>query len=150
LSEGDLTPPPPAAHIALANRFNMIYSGTMVTSGSCLAVVTGTGALTEIGRISTGVEQAREHHMKTPLAEKLDVFSGQLSKIVLFVCILVFVVNVPKFSDKSSFSTPLQGAIHYLKTAVALGVAAIPGTNLPTSTHLSISVTQAAVWQDHV
>ena len=97
-----------------------------MTSGSCLAVVTGCGLQTEIGHISAGVEEAREHHMKTPLAEKLDVFSGQLSKLVLVVCVFVFVVNIPKFSDKS-FTTPLQGAIHYLKTAVALGVAAIPG-----------------------
>jgi hypothetical protein len=32
---------------------------------------------TEIGKISAGVQQAKEEHDKTPLQEKLDEFGGR-------------------------------------------------------------------------
>jgi hypothetical protein len=47
---------------------------------------------TEIGKISAGVQQAKEEHDKTPLQEKLDEFGG---RYVLQIHILVRTTNTP-------------------------------------------------------
>ena len=125
---------------SISGKNNMVFSGTMVTHGGCYAVVTATGMETEIGLIDAGVQAAKvEHmHMKTPLAEKLDEFGGQLTKIIGVICVAVWVVSIPKFKSPV-FKNQLQGAIYYAKIAVALGVAAIP-EGLPAVITLCLSL----------
>ena len=114
-------------HVALAERSNMVFSGTMVTNGGCYAIAVSTGQRTEIGAVNAGVQAAVQErgHVKTPLTQKLDNFSDDLTKVIGVICVLVFVISIPKF-DSPAFSNRLQAAIFYAKTAVALGVAAIP------------------------
>ena len=69
----------------------------MVASGSCIACTCLTGAETSIGRIQVGLEH--EEDQKTPLGEKLDEFAELLSKIILGICIVVWLINVGHFSD---------------------------------------------------
>jgi magnesium-transporting ATPase (P-type) len=102
-----------------------VFSGTVVTSGSCLAVVVGTGARTQIGLINAGVQAAKEASVKTPLGLQLDRFGDQLTRLIGLICVSVWLASVPKFSNPM-FGSPLKGAVYYAKTAVALGVAAIP------------------------
>ena len=124
----------------ISGKSNMVFSGTMVTHGGCFAVVTATGMATEIGLIDAGVQAAKMDHMhiKTPLAEKLDEFGGQLTKIIGAICAAVWVVSIPKFKSPV-FKSQLQGAIYYAKIAVALGVAAIP-EGLPAVITLCLSL----------
>ena len=145
--EGSLTgesmPVPKASEIAsedavIADKYNMIFAGTMVNNGACVAVVVGTGMHTEIGAINEGVQQAGQIHTKTPLAEQLDVFGNQLSSIVGAVCIAIWSANIPKFGS-AVFSSWYQGAVYYAKIAVALGVAAIP-EGLPAVITLCLSL----------
>jgi magnesium-transporting ATPase (P-type) len=109
-----------ARDIPLSGRVNMVFSGTLVTQGSCCAVITATGAATEIGKINAGVQEAKMMTTKTPLAEKLDEFGNKLAKGISVVCLMVFLTAIPKFSNKM-FKSPLLGAAHYAKVAVALG-----------------------------
>jgi magnesium-transporting ATPase (P-type) len=111
----------------IPDKTNMLFSGTIVTKGGCYAVVTGTGQNTEMGAINQGVQQAAQErsHVKTPLTQKLDAFSDQLTKVIGVVCVVVFLISIPRF-DSPAFASKTQGAIYYAKTAVALGVAAIP------------------------
>eukprot|EP01039_Chlorochromonas_danica_P004296 gene4296-4716_t len=122
----------------LSSKTSMIFAGTLITGGACYAVVTGTGASTEIGVINAGVQAAREIHMKTPLAEKLDEFGDQLTKMIGVICLGVWLSSLPRFHSPV-FSSWLQGATHYAKVAVALGVAAIP-EGLPAIITLCLSL----------
>eukprot|EP01038_Epipyxis_sp_PR26KG_P009613 gene9613-12945_t len=122
----------------ITGKFNMVFSGTMVTNGGCYVVVTNTGRTAEIGLINAGVQQASADHMKTPLAEKLDEFGSQLTKIIGGICVAVWLLSIPKFSNPI-FKSKLQGGLYYAKIAVALGVAAIP-EGLPAVITLCLSL----------
>jgi magnesium-transporting ATPase (P-type) len=62
----------------LADRHNMVYGGTHVTSGRARAVVVATGVHTEVGRIAGLTEQAEEP--KTPLELRLEQFGRALGR----------------------------------------------------------------------
>ena len=104
---------------------NMLFAGTMVTNGYAIALVTRTGMNTEIGKIQQAVMDAKEEEEKTPLGQKIDQFGEWLGKVILWICVIVWVMNYKHFTD-SEFGGFFRGCIYYLKVAVALGVAAIP------------------------
>ena len=116
----------------------VVFSGTMVTSGSGTAVVVRTGMDTEIGKIQKGVTEAKSEEQKTPLGQKLDEFGDTLTVIIGVICLAVWCVSIPKFDDPS-FSSVWEGAVYYAKVAVALGVAAIP-EGLPAVITLCLSL----------
>jgi Ca2+-transporting ATPase len=116
----------------------MLYSGTMVTSGSGKAVVVQTGMTTQFGKIQQGVTVAKAEQPKTPLAKKLDEFGETLTIIIGVICLAVWIVSIPKMNDPS-FGSVWVGAVYYAKVAVALGVAAIP-EGLPAVITLCLSL----------
>ncbi len=99
---------------ALADRTNMVYSGSLVTYGRAVTVVTDTGMNTEIGRIAGLMNAAAER--KTPLQVSLDRFSSRLAAGILGICMLVFALSIYR-------NMPIMDAMLF---AVALAVAAIP------------------------
>lgn len=131
--EGRVDPDSP-----VQDQAGMLYSGTMVTSGSGVAVVVQTGMDTQFGKIQKGVTEAKDDEAKTPLAIKLDEFGNTLTLIIGAICLAVWLVSIPKFND-ASFSSGWEGAIYYAKVAVALGVAAIP-EGLPAVITLCLSL----------
>lgn len=115
---------------------NMVYSGTAVVYGKARGVVVLTGTATEIGSIQRHVQEQEE--VKTPLQLKLDEFGILLSKVIGYICLAVFLVNIlhwyrnfdstkaMKQEGFSLYETYGQPIVHSLKVAVALAVAAIP------------------------
>lgn len=99
---------------ALADRINMVYSGSLVTYGRATVVVTGTGMDTEIGKIAGMLNNAKEK--KTPLQVSLDDFGKKLAVIILVICAAVFGLSLYR----------RMPVIDSLMFAVALAVAAIP------------------------
>ncbi len=104
-----------AEELPLGDRVNMIYSGSNVSNGRGVAVVTGVGMNTEIGKIASLMQNAKKK--KTPLQASLDHFSKILSFIIIGICIVVFLLT--KFVN----GQPIEDALMF---AIALAVAAIP------------------------
>ena len=100
--------------VALGDRKNMVFSGSLVTYGRATVVVTDTGMNTELGRVATLMNQAKER--RTPLQISLDNFSKKLAMAIMAVCAVVLVMSL------------LHGEtiLNALMFAVALAVAAIP------------------------
>lgn len=107
----------------LQDQVNMLFSGTTVVTGHAKAVVVLTGSNTAIGDIHESI--TAQISEPTPLKQKLNDFGDQLAKVITVICVLVWLINIPHFSDPSHGNWT-KGAIYYLKIAVSLGVAAIP------------------------
>ena len=105
--------------VALGDRKNLVFSGSLVTYGRALIVVTGTGMDTELGRVAALMNQTQRR--KTPLQESLDQFSRRLAVIILVICAGVFALSL---YHAGGFGT--QAILDSLMFAVALAVAAIP------------------------
>ena len=98
----------------LADRANMLFSGTSIVRGTAKGVVTATGMMTEIGSIAKMVQEAEYH--KTPLQLKLKEFGKFLGYITVLICAAVFAVGVIRGLD----------IFDMFLTAIALAVAAVP------------------------
>ncbi|WP_283128574.1 cation-translocating P-type ATPase [Allofournierella massiliensis] len=105
----------PAGKTALGDQKNMVFSGSLVTYGRAVMVVTGTGMNTELGHIAELMNQTQQR--KTPLQKSLDDFSGKLAAAILAICAVVFCLSMFRSG---------MGLLDSLLFAVALAVAAIP------------------------
>nr|AML22896.1 sarcoplasmic/endoplasmic reticulum Ca2+-ATPase [Tridacna squamosa] len=121
LKHADPIPDPRAVN---QDKKNILFSGTNIAAGKCRGVVFGTGLNTEIGKIRN--EMMDTETEKTPLQQKLDEFSQQLSKVISIICVAVWAINIGHFNDPAHGGSWIKGAIYYFKIAVALAVAAIP------------------------
>lgn len=101
--------------VSLAERANMVYSGTLAARGRARAVVTATGMSTELGRIA-GLLGEDEDSRKSPLQKKLNHFSRRLAIVVMGASGLIFLL------------TWIAGGevLETFKTSISLAVAAIP------------------------
>ncbi|XP_072475038.1 sarcoplasmic/endoplasmic reticulum calcium ATPase 3 isoform X3 [Notamacropus eugenii] len=118
------TDPIPDPRAVNQDKKNMLFSGTNIASGKAVGVVVATGVYTEIGKIRNQMVSTEPE--KTPLQQKLDEFSQQLSKVISMICVAVWAINISHFSDPVHGGSWFRGAIYYFKIAVALAVAAIP------------------------
>ena len=100
--------------VALADRANMVYSGSLVTYGRAEMLVTATGMETELGKIAGLMNAAKER--KTPLQESLDKFSSRLAILIMIICAVVFCLCIYR----------RMTLLDSMMFAVALAVAAIP------------------------
>ena len=101
--------------IPLGDQKNMVFSGSLVTYGRGVMVVTATGMSSQLGQIATLMNQTQQR--KTPLQKNLDDFSGKLAAVIMVICAGVFLLSV--FRSHMSL-------LDSLMFAVALAVAAIP------------------------
>jgi Ca2+-transporting ATPase len=116
---------------ALAERFNMLFKGTILNRGSGEAVVVGTGMHTELGKISSLVEETQDE--VTPLERRLNQLGRRLIGITLAIAGLVSVAGI--VAGKETFLM--------IETGIALAVAAIP-EGLPVVATLALA---RGVWR---
>ena len=130
--------------VALGDRKNMLYSGSTVVYGRGRAVVVGVGMDTEMGKIADALNDAQKE--QTPLQKKMGELSHFLTKLVIAISVIVFVVGVVEslVINRANFSWELLGetSLNTFISAIALAVAAIPeGLPAVVTIILSIGVT---------
>jgi Ca2+-transporting ATPase len=104
-----------SAHgLALGDRRNMGYMGTIVTQGRGLALVVATGMQTELGKIAGLIQQSSSD--QTPLQKRLDSLGKTLAVIGVGIAILIAVLGFWRGDDLR----------HMLLTAVSVAVAIVP------------------------
>ncbi|WP_315791679.1 HAD-IC family P-type ATPase [Fischerella sp. JS2] len=106
-------------NIALGDRTNMVYMGTLVTGGQGTAVVVATGKYTEMGKIQMMVSEAKLP--ETPMEKQLDKAGSQLVMVSGAVCALFFGIGILRGNS----------LLQMLKSSISLAVAAVP-EGLPT------------------
>jgi len=126
--------------VALADRKNMIYTGSTIVYGRGKAIVCYTGMETQIGQIADALNTAKDE--ETPLQIKLNQLSKVLSIMVLGICALMFAVNIIRIGVSGN-GIHLEELIDTFMIAVSLAVAAIPeGLAAVVTILLSIGVTK--------
>ncbi len=111
--------PLPIGPVALADRRNMVYRGTVVTGGQGLAVVVTTGRYTEIGKIQDLLAESLQP--ETPLQRQMRGLGTQLTWMICGVSAALFGIGLLR-----GFSM-----LEMLRGAVSLAIAAVP-EGLPT------------------
>ncbi len=101
---------------SLGDRVGMAFSGTLVTYGQAMGVVTATGERTEIGRISAMLQGVEE--LTTPLLRKISTFGRVLSAVVIALAFFTFLIGYVVHD------TYTPGDLFMV--AVAVAVSAIP------------------------
>ena len=120
----------------LAERYNMVYSSTLVTYGTGTGLVIEIGDRTEIGRISTLI--ASVETLVTPLTKKIAYFSQLLLWTILGLSCITFLVGWIQ-------GEPLLGTF---MAAVALAVAAIP-EGLPAAMAIMLAIGSGKMARRH-
>ena len=113
--------------VAVADRKNMVFSGTIVTKGHGKAVVTGTGMNTEIGKIATLIQETKPE--LTPLQKQLKKLGAFLGIAVILIALAVFGIGILG-------GNPWEAM---LMAAIAIAVAAIP-EGLPAVVTISLAL----------
>jgi len=104
---------------AVAERNNMVLSGTSVVRGRCRAVVVATGQDTEVGRIATLLDETEAE--PTPLQRQVQ----QLGRTLGLAVIALAAIVVLAIMATSDVNTAAEG-FEALLVAVSLAVAAVP------------------------
>ena len=99
---------------APADRSNMIFSSSFVTTGHARAIVTETGMNTQVGRIARMINN--EESPKTPLQKSLAKTGKILGIAALGICVVIFVLGMLQ-------SIP---PLEMFMISISLAVAAIP------------------------
>jgi len=100
--------------ILLADRANMVYAGTSVSSGKARTIVVSTGMSTEVGQIAQMIQEITIE--TTPLQRKLEQFGRWIVYLCFFLVGLIFLLEWVRGGQ----------LVQVFLTAVSLAVAAIP------------------------
>ena len=100
--------------LQVADRINILHKGTAVTGGKSKAIVFKTGMDTEVGNISTLVQDQKEK--QTPLNQKLNKLTRSLIWVILGMAASFFVFGW--IAGKEIYQL--------VQTAIAWSIAAIP------------------------
>lgn len=113
--------------ISIGDQTNMAFMGTMVTRGSGVGLVVGTGMNTSMGQIANMLQHAEQN--ETPLQRKLEQLGKILIVLALILTALVVLVGVYQGNE----------VYHMFLAGVSLAVAAIP-EGLPAIVTVALSL----------
>lgn len=123
----DKSPQSVAINALLAERSSMLHLGTSIAAGRAMAIVTATGAHTELGRIGKLVADTPDE--STPLKRKLDELGRRLVYVVLVIGAVVMIAGWLRGDDLWLM----------VEVGISLAVAAVPEA-LPAVTTLILAL----------
>lgn len=119
----------------IGDRKCMVYSGTLVVSGTATAVVVKTGMDTELGKISDMLNETVD--LDTPLTKKLGVIGKYLTiGIVAITAIIMFIGTYRALGQGVLLFDALKESLIF---AIALAVGAIP-EGLPAVVTIALAI----------
>ncbi|MEQ0876898.1 cation-transporting P-type ATPase [Enterobacter vonholyi] len=104
-----------SGELLLGDRYNLLYSGTTVSSGGGKGVVVATGGETELGHINQMMSDIEKH--RTPLMVQMDKLGKTIFITILVMMVALFVFSL-LFRDM-----PVSELVLSL---ISLAVAAVP------------------------
>ncbi len=113
--------------VTLADRKNMVYAGTNVTTGRATAVIIAVGVNTEIGKIASNVVSRKDE--ASPLTIRMNKFSKQISILIIIVAIIIAIIL---------FAKNVPGTKIFL-SVIALSVSAMP-EGLPLALTMALTI----------
>lgn len=119
----------------LAERINMVYTGTFVTEGKGMMVVTNIGDNTEMGKIAKELKDTEQG--ETPLQEKLGVLGKKISIVSFIAAGIIFAIKIFKIINGGNLSA--LEIINAFIVSITLIVAAVP-EGLPTMIAMTLSL----------
>lgn len=111
-----------ATESLVADRKNMIFTGTTVSYGRGKAVVVATGMQTEFGKIAEEVQSVATE--QTPLEKRTEEIGKWLGIIAVGICFFVAAVSIAR--EAMSGKIDFQFVVTMVMFAVSLAVAAVP------------------------
>jgi len=113
----------------LADRKNMLYKGTTITSGSGKGLIVSTGYNTELGKIAASLAKIQSE--ETPIQKKLRLLARQLTIFIVIIAASIFLIQI--------FFIGIEQFTELLIFAIGLAVAAVP-EGLPAVLTLSLAI----------
>ena len=123
--------------VVLAERINMVYAGTSVVKGRATCIVVETGKRSEFGKLAELVQTTKSEIM--PLEKKINVFSRNISIVVLALVLVIFGVGV-----FSGFEW-----VEMFLVSVSLAIGAIP-EGLPAIIAITLAVAVKQMYKVNV
>ena len=111
----------------ISEQTNMLFSGTTIVKGRAVAIVTGVGLNTEIGKIADTLNTKEEE--KSPLTIRVEKLSKQISMMVIIIAIIITGILISK-------NIP---ANEIFLSVIALAVSAMP-EGLPLAITMALTI----------
>ncbi len=119
----------------IGDRKSMVYSGTLVVSGTATAVVVSTGMATELGKISDMLNQTV--NLETPLTKKLAIIGKYITIAIVAITFVIMIVGITRsMAQGILFFDALKESLIF---AIALAVGAIP-EGLPAVVTIALAI----------
>ena len=128
--------------ISIAERSNMVFYGTYITTGNGTAITVKTGKDTEIGKISQGLEDAGTSDI--PIRQKMNNFGKWLGLIVIgFWLVIIFIKAIIPPHD-IEIAESLNAALDLLPINIPLLVTIILLTGVVAMAHKGVIIRNLA------
>ena len=107
---------------------NMLFAGTTVTTGRCIAIVVKTGISTEVGKIAYHVANTKKE--KSPLTIRMNTFSKQVTLLIGVVAVIITMLLISKGESIDAI----------FLSVIALSISAMP-EGLPLALTMALTIT---------
>ncbi len=122
---------------SINNMTNMLFAGTTITTGRCLAIVTKIGTDTEVGKIAYQVASAEKE--KSPLTIRMNKFSKQITLLIICIALVIACLLISKGENASAI----------FLSVVALSISAMP-EGLPLALTMALTITSKKMMKKNV